>query len=561
MAAKCGQLLDSRIPYGPSRRPWQDTLSEVAISASDGKLLVSPPTADPLTLDGSSESAVLDVTAASYQVPSSGLSREEHDQAMEETKAVITKGNKSFLGFMSNTGFSYPALFQSPLTNLHANNGGDPFVIGTPLSFKPKWVERNVLDYFASLWNAKWPHNPSDLESYWGYVLTMGATEGNMHALWSARNYLSGKGVQTFVENGHVGPSQAEEAVIGSGSSSTVPVLIYSQNSNYSINKVADIVNLLPFHVIGKKRYPHENPLGGEWVEGVPCTGGSSGPGMVDIDALADVVDFFSGKGHPIVVVFNYGTTLKGACDDVKEAGDRLVKILKKNHMYERVVLDPDDQTVRVTRKGFWFHVDGALAAAYMPFLEMAYKKGMTGVRPASIFDFRLDYVTSIVTSGHKYIGTPWPCGIYITRNGMRLHSARRNPYTGALDSNISHSRNAHSALLLWSFISTNSYDAQVESILQCLKIVMYAIRKFKELEKSIAIDLWIINFLPSLSIMFRRPNQKIIVKYTLTTSCLSIDAHVRPYAQIFIMKHVTTDIVDSFIKDLKAPDAFSLET
>ena len=57
-------------------------------------------------------------------------------------------------------------------------------------------MEHNVLDYFASLWNAKWPHDPSDPESYWGYVLTMGSTEGNMHAMWSARDYLSGKYIQ-----------------------------------------------------------------------------------------------------------------------------------------------------------------------------------------------------------------------------------------------------------------------------------------------------------------------------------------------------------------------------
>ena len=73
------------------------------------------------------------------------------------------------------------------------NNGRDPLLdCKNGLSFRPKWMERGVLNYYASLWNAKWPHDPSDPESYWGYVLTMGSTEGNIHALWSARNYLSG---------------------------------------------------------------------------------------------------------------------------------------------------------------------------------------------------------------------------------------------------------------------------------------------------------------------------------------------------------------------------------
>ena len=29
-------------------------------------------------------------------------------------------------------------------------------------------------------------------------------------------------------------------------------------------------------------------------------------------------------------------------------------------------------------RKGFWFHVDGALGAAYAPSLQMAYENGLT---------------------------------------------------------------------------------------------------------------------------------------------------------------------------------------
>ena len=68
--------------------------------------------------------------------------------------------------------------------------------MNTPRSSKAKWIERNVIDYYASLWNTKWPYDSTDPETYWGYVLTMGSTEGNLHAMWSARNYLSGKYVQ-----------------------------------------------------------------------------------------------------------------------------------------------------------------------------------------------------------------------------------------------------------------------------------------------------------------------------------------------------------------------------
>ena len=36
------------IPYGPERKPWIETLSDLARSPEDGKLLVTPPSRDPL---------------------------------------------------------------------------------------------------------------------------------------------------------------------------------------------------------------------------------------------------------------------------------------------------------------------------------------------------------------------------------------------------------------------------------------------------------------------------------------------------------------------------------
>ena len=41
---------DRDISYGPERRPWRETVSEVAVT-EDGELLVSSPSTDPLQLD------------------------------------------------------------------------------------------------------------------------------------------------------------------------------------------------------------------------------------------------------------------------------------------------------------------------------------------------------------------------------------------------------------------------------------------------------------------------------------------------------------------------------
>ena len=519
--------------------PCTQTLARDAVGVSSerdgGTLLVMPPTSDPMT---SPAKFPEEITAESYQVPSSGLSLEEQDSAMEETLEVMQTGKELMLGFMTSRDYESPRYLKSPLTNVMGNIPGDPFTVSRPRRHVPKWIEQNVLDYFASLWNAKWPHDPADPDSYWGYVLAMGSSEGNLHALWSARKYLT------------TGLSNMD-------GSAAQPVLFCSQYANFSIAKLANIVNLKQFHEVGVELYPDQNPLRGDWVKGVLCTGGDAGPGTVDIDALEKLVDFFSAKGHPIVVVFNYGTTVKGGCDDVKSAGERLVEVLKKNNMYERTFQDPSDPSKCVMCKGFWFHVDGALGAAYMPFLEMAFKNGLTDVEPASVFDFRLDFVSSIVTSGHKYIGTPWPCGVYLTRNSLLCSNDGKMSVAGVSDTTLSLSRNAHSAMHLWSFVASNSFHKQVADIVQCQRTVRYAVRKLQELERWIGIDLMIMNFTPSLSIMFRKPNAQLVLKYTLMVTSLQIESKKKEFAQIYIMRHVTTEKFDAFVADLESPDAF----
>ena len=528
-----------RFLYGPSRKTWLETTSKFAISKA-GRLLVSPPSSDPLPdcdyPDG--------VTPSLYQVPSSGLSFQEHDRAMVETEEIVRRSVRSFLGFMSSQEFHLPAQMHSSLGSLMLNSSGDPQAPNAYIS-SVKWMERNVLDYYASLWNAKWPGSEKDEESYWGYLLTMGSTEGNLHALWNARNYLLGT---VMVKKGDHGPSM----------STKVPVVFFSSNTNYSLYKCCNLVNIPTFDSVGRDMYPSENPLGGEWIPGVPCTGGDAGPGTIDIDALEKLVDFFSSRGHPIVVIFNYGTTFKGACDDVKAAGERLVSVLKNNNMYEVGIVNPKDPSKKSTRNGFWFHIDGALSAAYVPFLEMAYANGLTDTQPAPPFDFRLDFITSIVTSGHKYMGVPWPCGVYLVRDRKQNLQEWDVPlFISDVDRNIALSRNAHSSVALWSYIGKNSYDAQVATVIDSLQMVEYAVNRLTELQGKIGIDLWVMNTPPSLSVGFRRPNVRVSQKYSLSFNNLVIESQVRPMAQLYAMKHVTKELIDAFVDDLSAPDAF----
>jgi histidine decarboxylase len=71
------------------------------------------------------------------------------------------------------------------------------------------------------------------------------------------------------------------------------------------------------------------------------------------------------------------------------------------------MVLDPATG-VKDRRQGFWIHVDGALGAMVMPFLEKACEQGRFSQR-GPLFDFRFPEVSSIAASGHKGSGHPSP--------------------------------------------------------------------------------------------------------------------------------------------------------
>ena len=237
--------------------------------------------------------------------------------------------------------------------------------------------------------------------------------------------------------------------------------------------------------------------------------------------------------------------------------------ILKKNSMYERkhYLNDSSDPDTFITRKGFWFHVDGALGAAYAPFLQMAYKNIiLTDLKSPPVFDFQLDFVSSIVTSGHKWMGVPWPCGIYISKTEFQLRPPEMAhiSYFDSPDLTLSGLQNAHSAIVLWSYISTYSYEEQARKVVQALEIAIYAEQKLKKLEADIKQDLWVMHSPSSLAVCFKQPNEEILRKFCLCSHWLNIAGEWRQYAHIYIMDGVTRSKIDELVEVLHTPGAFN---
>jgi histidine decarboxylase len=489
------------------------------------------------------------ITCPDFQLPTTGLTQVQVERALLQVQNVLGSKKQFFLGFQANQNLDFADL--SPYLNFHVNNIGDAFQQGN-FGVNNKWMERAVLDYFARLWNIDWPHRPGDRPhestTYWGYVLAMGSTEGNLYGLWNARDYLSGK---ILLHDPHLllaalrarrdglpeeppGELLYVQAPLPAGRPPEYfePIAFYSDSTHYSIVKILRV-------------------LGIPGVE-IPSAGGPLGSGAIDIPALAAKVEEYAAKQHPILLCLNYGTTFKGAYDDVEKVGQALLPIFARYGQDRRIIENPPYRPVE--RTGYWFHVDGALGAAHMPFLEM------TGATIPQ-FDFRLPFVHSIAMSGHKWIGAPWPCGIYMTRTKYQLSPSSAPGYIGAADSTFAGSRNGFSAMILWYYLARNSYNDQRDKARRLDTLASYTFNRLQQLQRERwpNLDLQIARSPQSLTVLFRQAHPRIVAKYSLSNDRIVINGQTRFYSHVFLMDHVREGLINQLIVDLQAPDAFTL--
>lgn len=518
-----------------------------------------------------------------FKLHPEGLPELQRKTALEELKKYIDIQKENFLGYQANQNLSYENDLKDYL-DIHINNIGDPFVDGN-FTVNSKMMERAVLEYFAKLWNAKYPYDNNDRESFWGYTLSMGSTEGNVYAIWNARDYLGGKillvdkGTKENAKKASLSgkfdyiPSEFtyyQSEVPKANPNAYTPVAFFSQDSHYSIVKAMRVMNFETFYSVGSNefecplKYPEDYPKGysekhikkNGWPQEVP----SNEDGTIHIKSLTKLVEFFVAKGHPIYVNFNYGSTFKGACDDVAGAIASLIPILKKYNMYERNVPYEDDAFVKKDiRHGFWFHVDGALGAAYMPFVEKAMLEGKLNIDGYKFphFDFRLPEVHSISMSGHKWIGAPFPCGIFMTKVKYQLLPPDDPMYIGSPDTTFAGSRSGFGSMILWDYFAKNSYEENIAKILKNQTLAKYIEENLKILQCKIKEDLWIDRTPLALTIRFKKPNKEIVHKYSLSCESLYVNGEERSYAHIYIMDHVKKETIDKLMEDLSNENAF----
>ncbi|KUL62346.1 pyridoxal-dependent decarboxylase [Streptomyces sp. NRRL S-1521] len=531
------------IPFGPEDTPWQKTFSGLRVVG--GRPYGTPPSSDPRE----AYIGVPEVPHHKVQLPPTGLDAKQYTEAEALFRSHIDTQTRNFAGYQVTSALDYEGRLGHYL-NRHLNNVGDPYQ-SSSYTLNSKVLERAVLDYFASLWHAKWPHDPKDPESYWGYVLTMGSSEGNLYGLWNARDYLSGRPLRTDPRQ----PGRetaAGQTPRGAGAHAFHPVAFFSEDTHYSLTKAVRALDIDTFHALGSTRYPDHNPLapGAPWPRQVPSTE----HGAIDVEQLAVLVRFFASRGHPILVSLNYGSTFKGAYDDVEAVARTVRGICAQYGLDSRRVRgesgDPEE------RSGFWVHVDGALGAGYTPYLEMARDVGMVQQAPPA-FDFRLPDVHSLTMSGHKWMGTPWACGVFMTRTGLQMAPPGASEYIGAADTTFAGSRNGFSSLLMWDYLARHSYDDLVRLAARCDGLAAYTHERLLALQERLGRDLWVARSPQSLTVRFRQPRADIVRRYSLSGETVHADGTARAYVHLYAMRHLTRQRVDELIGELRQPGAF----
>jgi len=578
---------DLNFAFGPSQKSWKEQVPDYATN------MVSPPSADPKKVyDRLNASYPFEDEKIKYQnvqVPPMGFSKSQFSSSLETIKNYADKQTNSFLGYQFSEPHFHNTLnfgeLLNPFLNTQLNNIGDPFVNGT-LTLNSKPVERAVLDYFASLWNAVWPSQPNyfdgegvqrrgDPDSYWGYVLTMGSTEGNLFSVLNARDYLSGRllvveELSSDSRNASVHAMYQCEVRNTDSQNCFTPIAFFSGDTHYSMMKAVHAMGVRTFSQVGEELFPDECPLvgeGGQWPEFVPSEAPTDelpvGSGAIDVDKLAILVQFFAERGYPIFIVLNYGTTFKGAYDDIPAVEKKIIPILKSYGLYERTLSWDDSSEVGDIRTGYWVHVDGALGAAYMPYVKMAVKNGdLDESAEAPDFDFKNSFIHSMVTSGHKWPGAPWPCGIYMSKQKYLVIPASSPDYIGTPDSTLAGSRNGFSAMVLWTLIANRNFDEIYQSAIHSSNITNYAYTRLKTIHDDLLAedshqDTWLQRSPASLAIIFRKPKDEIMFEFSLSLSYEIVNNQKRSYVHIFGMHDRTKEQIDSLVSKLSHWDAY----
>lgn len=254
--------------------------------------------------------------------------------------------------------------------------------------------------------------------------------------------------------------------------------LLFSETSHYSIPKYAKMLRL-----------PHK-------------TIKSQTNGEIDYHNFEKNIVKLSNK--PLIINLNIGTTMSGAIDSI----DNIWQILKKHKI-----------------QNYYIHCDAALFGAMIPFIHIKNPVNFT------------QNIGSLSISGHKFLGTPTPCGVVLTRNEYVAKVNSIPGYTGSEDTTILGSRSGHAPIFLWYAIKSRNKATIKKTVNDCIQLAEYLNSRLDELKLTP-----ILNH-DSNIVMFDKPSDSIVAKWKLAVE--------KNKAHVVVMPHVSKEMLDQFINDL----------
>lgn len=257
-------------------------------------------------------------------------------------------------------------------------------------------------------------------------------------------------------------------------------ICYYSQDTHYSVAK-----NLRLLHM------PHI------MIKSQPN-------GEIDYEDLRETIRIH--RDVPPIVFANIGTTMKEAVDRVP----RIRRILRDFAIPQSYI-----------------HCDAALAGMTLPFM---------GDRVD--FDFRQE-IDSIAISGHKFIGSPVPCGVVLANRDHVRRIARSIEYVGTLDTTITGSRNGFTPLILWYAIQRWGRAGFEKRVKRSLENARYAVRTLRKA----GIDAW--RNPDAITVVFPRPRPEIAHHWQI--------AMQEDIGHLLVMPSVSRGQIDAFAADLAA--------
>ena len=209
-------------------------------------------------------------------------------------------------------------------------------------------------------------------------------------------------------------------------------------------------------------------------------------------------------RGLPeAIVVANIGTTMLGAIDKVP----RLSRILAGHGVRS------------------YIHADAALYGMVLPFVSK------------TLFDFRTK-IKSIAISGHKFVGSPIPCGIMLARKSAVEKLRTYIEYIDAHDSTLSGSRDAFTSLVFWYRIHTIGMRGFKKQVEYSVRLADFLVQELKRIG-------WPDVRQSYVTVAFKRPSERLVAKWELAAKDGT--------AHVICLPHETKAELRAFVRDLAA--------